>query len=178
MTEAIVPSDVFFSGARQNHQDPWALATNPEPHRPYRKRDGQPAEIVSFRMPQHMHEEMKQIIQKEIIPGINTFSDFMVDCTAFYLSRFHELGIAGFSGFKTDFDNERRRQRSQDNKNFLDSNDETIDTLVSDRDLYELRETLHGLIDHRDNLQNEPLPFREKLNKQIARIEALLKEAE
>jgi hypothetical protein len=179
LAKEVIPSDSFFSNVHPigDITDPWLLEQTPDPRRPYRKRDGQATVVMSFRMPDHMHNEMKRIVEQRVIPGIESYADFQVDACAFYLSRFHELGISGFSGFKTFFDNDMRRHRSEDNRKFLDHNDEVIDMLVKDHDLWGMQETLDSLREHRDNLTKEPQPFRERFNKQIDRLESLIAES-
>lgn len=177
MSEAVVPSEVFFSNIHPIAGDPWALDHDPEPHYPYKLRKGQATVVVSFRMPDHMYSEMKQIVEQRIIPGIESYADFNVSASAYFLTRFHELGIEGFSGFKTVIDNDIRRQRNVDRKNLLESNEDTIELLRKDGDIFGLRATLQSVVSHRNGCKNEPDQFMEKLNKQIKRLEEILEDS-
>jgi hypothetical protein len=156
--------------------DPWGVGKD-EPRRPYIKNPKASTHQVSFRCPEHMWREVQKVLSSNAIPGIEIPSDLMIDALHMYIERFHETGPEGFSGFVTAFEMDTRQQQSEANAVLLDKIDSTIETLVHDRDLMGMQDTLHDLHRHKDALSREPKPFRDKLDRHISRLEELVQAA-
>jgi hypothetical protein len=128
-------------------------------------------------MPDNQYAEMQQIVQQRVIPGVESYADFNVMASSYLLARFHELGIEGFAGHKAKFDNDLRQHRSDERRAQVESNNDTIECLVKDRDIFGMRETLRDILEYRDTLTlNDPVPFRQKIDEQVDRLKTLLTE--
>jgi len=178
LAEAVVPSEIFSkinpNGA--SIADIWRL-DDESAIMLYKVQKGEGSITVTFRMPLNMYGTMQKVVEQRIIPGIESYADFCSASVAYFLSRFHEVGVIGFSEDQIVFENQMRQRQSEKRKFFLENNDETIDMLVRDRDLHELDNLLGELLAHRDGLQAEPQPYRDRLDQQILRIQNLLDES-
>lgn len=146
--------------------------------RPYLKTRNEPSDPVSFRVPSKLKREIDELLAKQLIPGITTVSDFLVDAVALSLERIDGMELPGMQHFAASRRLARQRQLNKDRVDFLEETEETIDMHAKERDIQALQETLDLLHEQQNKITNEPKSYQDKLAKHVDRVITLIKEAQ
>lgn len=146
--------------------------------RPYLKTRNEPSDPVSFRIPSKLKREIDELLAKQLIPGIVTLSDFLVDAVALSLERIDGMELPGMQHFSATRKLQRQRQLNQDRLAFLEETEDTLDVLIKERDLQGMQDLLDTLHFQQNRVTTEPKSYQDKLAKHVDRVVTLIKEAQ